>query len=127
MEELRFNTAIAKLIELNNHLTGVVAKTGLSREVAEPLALMLSPLVPHVAEELWARLGHEESSTYVPFPTADPALLVEDTIEYPIQINGKVRSRITVAASADDDAVRAAALADREARANSWAAPSPRR
>ena len=61
MEELRFNTAIAKLIELNNHLTGVVACRGLSREVAEPLALMLAPLVPHLAEELWARLGHDET------------------------------------------------------------------
>ena len=112
MEDLRFNTVIAKLIELNNHLTAVVAKTGLSREVAEPLAQMLSPLVPHVAEELWARLGHEETVTYTPFPIADAALLVEDSIEYPIQINGKVRSRITVASSADDDTIRAFALAD---------------
>jgi leucyl-tRNA synthetase len=112
MEELRFNTAIAKLIVLNNHLTAVVSKGGLSREVAEPLALMLSPLVPHLAEELWARLGHQESATYVAFPTADPALLVEDNIEMPIQINGKLRSRITIAASADEDSVRAAALAD---------------
>ena len=112
MEELRFNTAIAKLIELNNHLTSVVAKKGLSREIAEPLALMLSPLVPHVAEELWLRLGHEQGPTFAPFPVADPALLVEDTVEYPIQIDGKVRSRITVAASADDATVQAAALAD---------------
>jgi len=116
MEELRFNTAIAKLIVLNNHLTGVVSTSGLSREVAEPLALMLSPLVPHLAEELWARLGHAESATYVAFPTADPALLVEDNIELPIQINGKVRSRITIAASADEDSVRDAALADPRTR-----------
>jgi leucyl-tRNA synthetase len=116
MEELRFNTAIAKLIVLNNHLTAVVSKSGLSREVAEPLALMLSPLVPHLAEELWARLGHEASVTYVAFPTADPALLIEDNIELPIQINGKVRSRITIAASADDETVRAAALADPRTR-----------
>ena len=112
MQELRFNTAIAKLIELNNHLTGVVASSGLSREVAEPLVLMLSPLVPHLADELWTRLGHEDTATYATFPTADPALLVEENIELPIQINGKLRSRITVAASADDDTVRAAALAD---------------
>jgi len=112
MEELRFNTAIAKLIELNNHLTAVVANKGLSREIAEPLALMLSPLVPHVAEELWARLGHQEGPTFVPFPTADPALLVEHTTEYPIQVNGKVRSRIMVPATANDDEIRAQALAD---------------
>jgi leucyl-tRNA synthetase len=112
MEELRFNTAIAKLIELNNHLTGVVNARGLSREIAEPLVLMLSPLVPHMAEELWAMLGHEQGPTFAPFPVADPALLVDDTVEYPIQIAGKVRSRVTVDAAADDDAVRAAALAD---------------
>ena len=112
MQELRFNTAIAKLIELNNHLTGVVTGSGLSREIAEPLALMLAPLVPHLAEELWERLGHDESVTYAAFPAADPALLVEDSIEMPIQINGKLRSRITVAASADDDAIRTAALTD---------------
>jgi leucyl-tRNA synthetase len=112
MEELRFNTAIAKLIELNNHLTASVAARGLPREIAETLVLMLSPLVPHLAEELWAQLGHEQGPTFVPFPVADPALLVDDTVEYPIQIAGKVRSRITIAASADDDEVRAAALAD---------------
>ena len=100
------------MIELNNHLTGVTARAGLPREIAEPLALMLSPLVPHLAEELWARLGHEQSSTFVPFPTADADLLVEDSIEYPIQVNGKVRSRITIASSADDETIRAAALAD---------------
>jgi len=68
--------------------------------------------VPHLAEELWARLGHEQSSTFVPFPIADADLLVEDSIECPIQVNGKVRSRITVASSADDETIRAAALAD---------------
>ena len=92
MEGLRFNTAIAKLIELNNHLTQVAATAGgTAREVAEALVLMLAPLTPHVAEELWARLGHDTSLAYEPFPAADPALLVEDTVELPVQINGKVR------------------------------------
>jgi leucyl-tRNA synthetase len=90
----------------------VVTARGLSREIAEPLVLMLSPLVPHVAEELWAALGHDQGPTFAAFPVADPALLVDDTVEYPIQIAGKVRSRITVAASAADDEVQAAALAD---------------
>ena len=63
------------------------------REVVEPLVLMLAPLAPHVAEELWARLGHAESLTYEPFPVADPALLVDDTVEIPVQVNGKVRGR----------------------------------
>jgi leucyl-tRNA synthetase len=113
MSSLRFNTAIAKLIELNNHLTTVVAGVGgTPREVAEPFVLMLSPLAPHIGEELWERLGHRTSLAYEPFPEADPAMLVSETVEYPIQVNGRVRSRVTVPASADDAAVQAAALAD---------------
>jgi leucyl-tRNA synthetase len=118
MAGLRFNTAIAKLIELNNHLTGVVAATGGSpREVAEPMVLMLGPLTPHVAEELWHRLGHRGTLTYEPFPEADAALLVAETVEYPVQVNGKVRSRVVVAADADAATVEAAVLADDRVRA----------
>lgn len=113
MDALRFNTAIAKLIELNNALTQeVVIAGGTPREVADPLVQMLSPLCPHLGEELWLRLGHTESVTYMPFPTADQSLLVDDTIEYPVQINGKVRTRIVVPNDADGDAVQALALAD---------------
>ena len=61
---------------------------------------MLSPLCPHLADELWFRLGHDSTVTYVPFPVADPSKLIEDTIEVPVQINGKVRARITVAPTA---------------------------
>jgi leucyl-tRNA synthetase len=106
---LRNNTAAAKLIEYTNHLTkeGVTA-----RAAVEPLVLMVAPLAPHLAEELWRRLGHDESLAHGPFPQADPAYLVEDTVEYPVQVNGKVRGRITVAADADADAVEAAALSD---------------
>jgi len=110
MEGLRFNTSIAKLIELNNHLTKLAAPV--SRSVAEPLVLMLAPLVPHVAEELWAMLGHDESLTYVPFPEADPALLVADEVEIPVQVKGKVRARIMAAADADAATIEALALAD---------------
>ena len=67
-----------------------------AREVAEPMVLMVAPLVPHIAEELWRKLGHDETVTYLDFPVADPAFLVDDTIELPVQINGKVRGRITV-------------------------------
>ena len=74
--------------------------------------MMVAPFAPHLGEELWRRLGHEETVTYVPFPGADPALLVEETVEYPVQINGKVRSHIVVAASSTPDEVEAAALAD---------------
>jgi len=109
-QNLGFNTAIAKLIVLTNHITRTGAAP--SRPVAEALVLMTAPLAPHVGEELWNRLGHKESLAYGPLPEADPAYLVEDSVEYPIQIKGKVRSRITVAATADAGAVETAALAD---------------
>ncbi len=73
--------------------------------------LMLAPVAPHIAEELWRRLGHDGSLAFAPFPVADPALLVDDAVTYPVQINGKVRGRIEVAVDATEDVVRAAALA----------------
>jgi leucyl-tRNA synthetase len=114
---LHYNTAAAKLIELNNHLTKVYGATGVPRAVAEPLVLMMAPLTPHVAEELWSILGRDGTLAHGPFPVADERYLVAETIEYPIQVNGKVRSRITVAADAGDEQVRAAALADEKIEA----------
>jgi leucyl-tRNA synthetase len=112
MVGLRFNTVIAKLIEFNNALTQHVNSAGTTpRQLIEPIVQMLSPLCPHLAEEMWARLGHTTTVTYVPFPVADPALLVEDSIEVPVQVNGKVRGRITIAPGADEAAHLAAALA----------------
>jgi leucyl-tRNA synthetase len=111
MESLRFNTAVAKLIELTNRATAVASRDGAPREVVEPLVLMLAPIAPHIAEELWQRLGHEGSLAYADFPEADPAWLVAETVTYPIQVGGKVRARIEVAADASEDEVRAAALA----------------
>jgi leucyl-tRNA synthetase len=113
MDGLRFNTAVAKLIELNNGL-GPVARDlgGTPREVAEALALMLSPLAPHMAEELWSKLGHRDSVVWATFPSADPALLVDDEVELPVQIAGKVRARIRVASDADAVTLETAALAD---------------
>jgi leucyl-tRNA synthetase len=72
---------------------------------------MVSPVAPHIAEELWSRLGHAETVTFEPIPVADPALLVEATVTYPVQVNGKVRGRVDIAADATEDAVREAALA----------------
>ena len=109
--ELRDNTAGAKLIELTNHLTKHYPNGG-PRSVIEPLVLMLAPMAPHVAEELWSRLGHDKSLAHGPWPAADVQWLTVDTIEYPIQVNGKLRSRIAVPADADQDSVIAAALAD---------------
>jgi leucyl-tRNA synthetase len=109
---LRLNTAIAKLIELNNHITKTYgASPGTPRVVAEPLVLLLAPVAPHVAEELWSLLGHDQSLAHGPMPQAQQRYLVEDTVEYPIQINGKVRSRVVVPTSASPNEVRAAALA----------------
>jgi leucyl-tRNA synthetase len=108
---MRYNTAGAKLIELNNHVTKHFAD-GAPRAVIEPMVLMLAPLCPHIAEELWSHLGHEQSLVSGPFPVADERYLVEDTVEYPIQVNGKVRSRVVVPASATTEEVTAAALAE---------------
>ena len=107
---MAYNTAIAKLIVLTSHLTK--SATQVPRSVAEALVLMTAPLAPHIAEEMWQRLGHPESLAHGPFPIADPALLVADTVEYPIQVKGKVRARITVAADASVADVQAAALAE---------------
>lgn len=98
-EDLRDNTVVAKLIEYVNYLTK--AYTGpVPRAAVEPLVQMVSPLAPHIAEELWARLGHPETVTFEPFPTFDEALLVDETVEIPVQINGKVRARIEVSPDA---------------------------
>lgn len=113
---LRNNTAAAKLIEYTNHLTKE-HRDAVPRAAVEPLVLMLAPLAPHMAEELWLRLGHETPLAHGPFPVADPAFLVDDTVEYPVQVNGKVRGRVVVAADADQDTLKAAALADEKVQA----------
>ena len=77
-----------------------------------------APAAPHIADELWSRLGHDESLSHGPFPQADESYLVEDSVEYPVQIKGKVRSRITVPADASPADVEAAALADAKVQEN---------
>ena len=101
------NTATL-LIEFNNHLTKLDAVPRRRRDARAALA----PLAPHIGEELWQRLGHAESLAYVAAPVADEALLVDDTVEYPVQVNGKVRARLTVSADADAATVESLALAD---------------
>jgi len=107
---LRFNTAVARLTELNNRLTQLAASGPLPRSLVEPMVLLAAPLVPHVAEELWSRLGHTESLAYHPFPVADPARMVAETVLYPVQVNGKLRGKIEVPADAEAAAIEAAAL-----------------
>ncbi|GHE13278.1 leucine--tRNA ligase [Klenkia taihuensis] len=113
MTTLRFNIAIARTTELTNHLTQVYGQSGpVPRQVAEWLTLLVAPLAPHLAEELWSRLGHQGSSAWAPFPVADPAYLVDDTVQIAVQVNGKVRAQLDVPADADAAALEAAALAD---------------
>ena len=102
IEALRLNTAIAALMELTN---AAYKWDDVPAEVAEKLALLLSPFAPHIAEELWRRLGHEGSLAYEAWPATDPALLESDTFEIPVQVNGKMRGRVTVAADADEESV----------------------
>ncbi|WP_433609204.1 leucine--tRNA ligase [Dactylosporangium sp. CA-139114] len=109
IEEMRFNTAIAKMIELTNRVTQISA-AGTPREVADPLVRLIAPFAPHLAEELWQRLGNETSVAYADFPAADPAYLVAESVTIPVQVNGKVRGKVDIAADADEDTVRAAAL-----------------
>ena len=99
---LRFNLAIARLQELASHAARITAEQGtLPRALAQPLVLMVAPLAPHIAEELWARLGHPGSLAHEAFPEADPALAAEATVVLPVQVNGKTRLRIEVPADAD--------------------------
>jgi len=111
---LRFNTGIAELIELKNEMT---ALKSVPRELAENFVLMLSPFAPHLCEEIWQRLGHHKSLAHRPWPTCDEAKLVENTVELPVQVNGKVRGKITVAAGASEAEVLAAAEGNEAVRA----------
>jgi leucyl-tRNA synthetase len=110
---MRFNTAIAAMMELTNHLTKLEQRP---RKVLETFVLLLSPFAPHLGEELWRALGHKASLAYEAWPKYDPALTKEDTIEVPVQVNGKLRSKVTVPADADQAALESAARADERIR-----------
>jgi leucyl-tRNA synthetase len=107
-DNLRFNTAVAKLIELNNHLTRLEA---VPRELLEPAVLMVAPVAPHLAEELWRQLGHEKTLAYEAFPAADSRFLVDETVTCVVQVKGKVRDRLEVAPDISEDELRRLALA----------------
>jgi len=114
MEAMEFNTAIATLIDLNSEMLRWPA---IPRRIAEPFVLMLAPLAPHIAEELWQMVGHETSLAREPWPSWDEAPTRDDRVEMPVSIMGKVRSRILVPADADRAALEAAALADAKVQA----------
>ncbi len=110
MAGLRFNTAIAKITELNNHLTRT-SPGRVPRAVAEPLVLLIAPLAPHVAEELWQLLGHTSSLAHEPFPVADPALVQDETVTCVVQVKGKVKARLEVPPAIAEAELEALAVA----------------
>ncbi|KFF31089.1 leucine--tRNA ligase [Bifidobacterium bombi] len=107
MEEMRPNTAIARLIVLNNHLTGLKS---VPRSAVEPLILMLSPIAPHICEELWSRLGHDESLAHASWPKVDARYVGQDSVTAVVQIKGKVRAKFEVDSDIDPDELRRMAL-----------------
>jgi leucyl-tRNA synthetase len=109
IETLRFNTAISLMMTLANHLNSFDQP---QRNCVEKLVLLASPFAPHLAEELWEQLGHPPSIADVEWPTFDEKLTIDDTLELPVQVNGKIRGRVVIARDADESTARAAALAD---------------
>jgi len=115
LERLQFNTAISSLMELSNAAMDWTGEPGSLRESLEVLVQLLSPLAPHVAEELWRELGHTDDEVELgvsPWPDADPALVVDDAYQMAVQVNGKLRGEVQVAASADDAEIRDMAARD---------------
>ena len=98
LEGMRYNTAIAALMELTNLLTKQGAR---SRSVLEPYVQLLAPFAPHLGEELWSRLGHAGGISFVPWPAFDPALCVDDTVTYAVQVMGKMRGQLEMARDVD--------------------------
>jgi leucyl-tRNA synthetase len=104
---LRFNTAIAAMMGMLNDLSRMEA---LPRKAIETFVILVAPYAPHLAEELWERLGHAPSVSQVPWPTFDPALCIDDTVELPVQVNGKLRAKLVVPRDADRETLEALAL-----------------
>ncbi len=110
-----FNTAIAAVMELVNGIYAFEAKgqyPGVLREAIEAVVRLLAPFVPHIAEELWSALGHGTGVAEAGWPAWDAQALVEEEKTIVVQVNGKVRGKVTVPADADDDAVKKAALGE---------------
>jgi len=107
IEQLKFNTAIAAFFDFVNDMTRRKMRP---RVVIEPFVLLLAPFAPHLAEELWRRMGHRESLADEPWPGFDEALARDEEVEVAVQVMGKIKARIMVATDADEDAIRTAAL-----------------
>ncbi len=109
IQTLSFNTAIARMMEFTNHFTRQDSRP---QAIMEPFVLLLSPFAPHIAEELWSALGHDQSLAYEPWPEFDESKMVESSIEIPVQIMGKIKSKIMVPAGTSKDDLLAMAKAD---------------
>jgi leucyl-tRNA synthetase len=109
IERLSFNTAIAQMMIFVNEVMKIETKP---RAILENFVLVLAPFAPHLAEELWQKLGHTNSLAYEPFPVYDPAKLVETTVEVVLQLNGKIRSKISVEKDTPEHQLEALCLAD---------------
>jgi leucyl-tRNA synthetase len=109
LDGMRFNTAISAMMEYSNYLTKLETRP---RKALEPLILLLAPFAPHLAEELWQTMGHAKSLAYEPWPAYDPALLQADEVEIPVQVNGKLRSKLTVPAGTSEETLKELALKD---------------
>jgi len=107
-EDLRFNTAISQMMVFVNELTSMEVRP---RAVLEPFVLLLAPYAPHLAEEMWSRLGHPDTLAYEAWPQADPRFLVEDLVNVVVQVNGKVRDQLSVPADIGQEEIIAQALA----------------
>jgi leucyl-tRNA synthetase len=113
-ETLSFNTAISALMIFVNHVGRLDVRP---RKIVEPFVLLLAPMAPHIAEELWERLGHQDSLAYEPWPVYDEALTREKEIELAVQVNGKIKDRIVVAAGADEEQIKTEALSNEKVAA----------
>lgn len=109
IDGVRLNTAIAAMMELTNHF---VKNQVSARAALEPLTQLLAPFAPHIAEEAWEMLGHEGGISYVTWPSFDPALLVSDEVIYPVQVNGKLRSQLSLPSDVTQEDALAAAKSD---------------
>ena len=118
-DRFHFNTAISALMEMVNALQNAPLEKvhpAVLQDALEQLILLLSPLAPHICEELWRLVGHTDSVLRAPWPQWEEAALAQDTISLAVQVNGKVRAHITVASDADPATIQAAALADEKVR-----------
>ena len=107
IESFGFNTAISAMMIFVNHLSRQPVRP---KSVIEKFVLILSSFAPHIAEELWEKLGHTNSLAYEPWPEYDKKLIKEKEIELAIQVNGKIKDRIVVAADADEEQIKSEAL-----------------